>query len=205
MEIPMNVDVICGRKTCGKSTQVLVNPINEQVTHVVVAAEDFPNTEKMVPVEYITKTSPDWIKLNCTAKQFEKMEPFMETDFIQSGNVEFMLPLSEPYMVWPYTMYEAVPISLEKKHIPAGEVAIHRGTPVYATDGRIGKVDEFLVRPDTDNISHLVLREGHLWGQKDVSVSVDEIEKIKEDGVHLSINKKAVEGLPPIETKRKWK
>ena len=29
-------------------------------------------------------------------------------------------------------------------------------------------VDELLVDPENEHITHLVMREGHLWGQKDV-------------------------------------
>ena len=204
MEIPMNVNVICGAESCGNSTQLLINPVDEQVTHLVVAGKTFPNVERMVPVKYIADTSPDRIKLSCTPAEFADMEPFMETDFIESGNAGIVLPFGEPYMFWPYSRYETMPMPLEKKHIPAGEVAIHRGTPVIATDGRIGKVDEFLVYPTNDGISHLILREGHLWGRKDVIIPVSEIDKITDEGVYLKMDKRAVEVLPALPVERKW-
>jgi sporulation protein YlmC with PRC-barrel domain len=205
MEIPMNVDVICGTETCGSTTQLVINPINEKVTHLVVAGKDFPNIERMVPIKFIAETSSNWIKLNCTPTKLSAMEPFTETDFIDSGKVEIVLPFDEPYIFWPYGIYENVPMPLEKKHLPAGEVAIHRGSPVHAKDGKIGKVDEFLIDPKRDFITHLVLREGHLWGQKDVVISVEEIDRITDNGVYLKLDKKAVEALPAIAVKRKWK
>ena len=94
---------------------------------------------------------------------------------------------------------------LEHEHIPVGEVAIRRGTSVEATDGRIGKVDEFLVHPENDVITHLVLREGHLWGKKDVTIPVSEIDKIAEEAVYLKLDKKAVEALPTVPVRRNWK
>ena len=94
---------------------------------------------------------------------------------------------------------------LEHEHIPAGEVVIRRGTPVKATDGEVGKVDEFLVDPENNNISHLILREGHLWGKKDVTIPVSEIDKIAEDGVYLKLDKEAIETLPTVPVRRKWK
>ena len=185
MEIPLNKDVLCDGVICGRSTRLIVNPVNDQVTHLVVAEKDFPNPERMVPVAEIAETSHEWIKLRLDQTEFLKMQPFMETDFITADKNNVVVPLSEPYMYWPYSIYEAMPVLLEHANLPVGEVAMHRGTPVIATDGKIGKVDEFLVNPEKDYISHLILREGHLWGQKDVMIPVAEIEKITEDGVYL--------------------
>jgi hypothetical protein len=66
-------------------------------------------------------------------------------------------------------------------------------------------VDEFLVDPENDVITHLVLREGHLWGKKDVTIPVSEIKKIAEEAVYLKLDKKAIESLPTIPVNRKWK
>jgi hypothetical protein len=133
------------------------------------------------------------------------MEPFEETDFISAGQLESALPYDAPYLIWPYSMYETSPMALEREHIPAGEITIHRGTPVKATDGQIGKVDEFLVDPQNDIITHLVLRKGHIWGKRDVTIPVSEIEKIAEDGVYLKLDKKTLGKLPAIPVNRNWK
>jgi uncharacterized protein YrrD len=102
-------------------------------------------------------------------------------------------------------MYDAMPMPFEHEHIPAGEVAIRRGTPIKATDGQVGKVDEFLVDPENDVITHLVLREGHLWGKKDITIPVSEIKEITEEAVYLKLDKKTLEKLPAISVTRKWK
>ena len=93
----------------------------------------------------------------------------------------------------------------EHERIPTGEVVIRRGTHVKATDGDVGKVDEFLVDPENDVITHLILREGHLWGKKDVTIPVSEIDKIAEEAVYLKLDKKAIETLPTVPISRKWK
>jgi sporulation protein YlmC with PRC-barrel domain len=80
---------------------------------------------------------------------------------------------------------------------------VHRGARIHATDGAIGRVDEFLVNPANNRISHLVLREGHLWGQKDVTIPVAEIDHIDEDAVCLKLNKQQVGALPAIPVRRR--
>jgi sporulation protein YlmC with PRC-barrel domain len=205
MDIPINVDVLCAGKSCGRSTSLIINPVNEQVTHLVVSERAFPNIERLVPVNKILASTPNSIQLRCSQDDLSNTEAFQETDFIDSGRMKSALPFGVPYQVWPYSMYDAMPTPLEHEHIPAGEVVIHRGTPVKATDGQVGKVDEFLIDPENNSISHLVLREGHLWGKQDITIPVSEINKIAEDAVYLKLDKKAIEALPTIPVQRKWK
>lgn len=205
MDIPINVEVLCAGKECGRSTSLIINPVNERVTHFVVTEKAFPNIERLVPVDKILVSSPNSIQLRCSQTDLSDMDSFEETDFIEAGQLESSFPYSVPYEVWPYAMYEAMPMPFEHEHIPAGEVVIRRGTPVKATDGEVGKVDEFLVEPENNNISHLILREGHLWGKKDVTIPVSEIDKIAEDGVYLKLDKEAIETLPTVPVRRKWK
>lgn len=205
MDIPINVEVLCAGESCGRSTYLVVNPVNEHITHLVVTEKAFPNIERLVPVNKILASSPNSIQLRCSPTELSDMGTFEETDFIASGQLEVSLPYSVPYEVWPYAMYDAMPMPLEHEHIPAGEVVIRRGTSVKATDGDVGKVDEFLVDPENDAITHLVLREGHLWGKKDVTIPVSEIKKITEEAVYLKLDKKAIEALPTVPVNRKWK
>jgi len=205
MDIPINVEVLCAGKECGHSTYLVINPVSERVTHLVVAEKAFPNIERLVPVNKILASSPNSIQLRCSQTDLSAMDAFEETDFIESGKLETSLPYSVPYEVWPYAMYDAMPMPLEHERIPAGEVAIRRGTPVKATDGQVGKVDEFLVDPENDVITHLILREGHLWGKKDVTIPVSEIKKIAEEAVYLKLDKKAIETLPTVPVRRMWK
>jgi sporulation protein YlmC with PRC-barrel domain len=205
MDIPINVEVLCAGKSCGRSTSLVINPVNEQVTHLVVSERAFPNIERLVPVNKILASTPNSIQLQSGQNDLSNMDAFLETDFIDSGRMNSALPFDVPYQVWPYSMYDAMPMPLEREHIPAGEIVIHRGTPVKATDGQVGKVDEFLIDPENDNISHLILREGHLWGKRDVTIPVSEIEKIAEDAVYLKLDKEAIEALPTVPVQRKWK
>ncbi|HEX2037802.1 MAG TPA: PRC-barrel domain-containing protein [Chloroflexota bacterium] len=77
-------------------------------------------------------------------------------------------------------------------------MAVARGTTVEATDGTVGQVDDFVVDPATERITHLVLRKGHLWGTRDVTVPVDAISRIDELAVRLKLDKRAVGALPSV-------
>jgi hypothetical protein len=59
-----------------------------------------------------------------------------------------------------------------------------------------------LIDPGNDQITHLVMREGHLWGQKDVTIPVGQIDHYKGNTVYLKLNKRAIEALPAIPVRR---
>ena len=93
---------------------------------------------------------------------------------------------------------------MEQRQIPPGEMAVRRGTHVEATDGYVGRVDEFVVNPENGYISHLVMREGHLWGQKDVIIPLSAIGDTRDDTVFLKLDKHQIESLPTFPVHRRW-
>jgi hypothetical protein len=42
------------------------------------------------------------------------------------------------------------------------------------------------------------MREGHLWGQKDVSIPVSQIDHYQDNTVYLKLDKQSIEALPGI-------
>jgi len=75
-------------------------------------------------------------------------------------------------------------------------MAIHKGSHVFATDGRIGQVDDFLVKPENDIITHIVMKEGHLWDQREIAIPISFIKHIEDDSIYLKVDKASVEVLP---------
>jgi hypothetical protein len=65
-------------------------------------------------------------------------------------------------------------------------------------------VDEFLVDSETGHITHLVLREGHLWGKKDVAIPVSGVDHITEDTVYLKLDRHTIESLPAVPVRRQY-
>jgi sporulation protein YlmC with PRC-barrel domain len=172
------------------------------VTHFVMKEQWFPHVQRLVPMELVTESAPHLIQLRCTTKDLAGLDSFTETKFIQSEDPYHIYDMEECRQ-WPYVLPEDEMMPIEYERVPHGELAIHRGAHVRAKDGHVGRVDEFLVDPTNMHITHLVLREGHLWGQKDVTIPVSEIERLEEDTVYLKLNKHSVEELPSIPIRRR--
>jgi sporulation protein YlmC with PRC-barrel domain len=195
MDIPLNAEVSCLDGFCGKSTYLVLMPTNEEITHVVIQDESFPGTEYLVPIGQIAESTPESIRLNCSHDELSKMPVFNQVEFIASGLQGINGSFS---MLWPYATPGTDYIEIDNKHIPANELAIRRGARVEAADGHIGRVDEFLIDPMNNTITHLVLREGHLWGQKNITIPMSQIDRIEENTVWLKLDKKSIEALPAI-------
>ena len=85
--------------------------------------------------------------------------------------------------------------SVEGESIPPGELALGWGAVVEASDGPVGRVDEFIVDDQSGNIIQMVLREGHLWDHKEVIIPVSQFERIEADAVYLNMDKESVSQL----------
>jgi len=211
MEIPLQAQVECTDGLCGRSVCVLINPLINQVTHLVVKEDSSPNTEYVVAVDMISATITDMIRLRCTKAELEKMPPFVKTEYVEEkvyvGNIEGaggVYGMGSYYYI-PYVTPE-VTVQVPVKHlqIPPGELAVRRGTRVEATDGYVGKVDEFVVNSQTGHITYLVMREGHLWGAKNVIIPLSAMDDSGDDTLFLNIDKHQIEALPTFPVHRLW-
>lgn len=201
MKLPLNVDVHCSDGRCGRSTHIIFNPVTERVTHIVVKQGRKSQAERLVPVSWISETTPELILLNRTRDEVAALKTFHQTDFVQR-DVPHYAAEPEFTLLWPYRIPAKKMIAEKHRQIPAGELAVRRGARVRAIDGWVGRVDEFAVDPESGHITHLVLREGLPWDRRHVDIPVSAINRIEENVVHLKLNKASIEALPFIQLKR---
>jgi sporulation protein YlmC with PRC-barrel domain len=203
MDIPLNVHVHCSDGRCGRSTRVVLNPATEQLTHIVVRERGHSRIERMVPIELVANTAAEVIVLRCTKEEFLSLSSFHSTDFIYTEIPQYA---TDPKLtaIWPYVVPVKRIIDDTIERIPPGELAVRRGAKVLALDGQVGRVDEFIVGPKSGNITHLCLREGHLWGQVEICVPVSFIDHIEGNIVHLNVDKKTIESMPAVPVNRLW-
>ncbi len=195
MDVPVNATVECVDGRCGRSTYVILDPAKERVTHVVIEEAGLGGHEYLVPISLIADSTPEMIRLRCSADELHGMQPFLKREYLPGAEPFLMYPPGH-YMVWSTGISGGAPPVVEHSQLPAGELAVSRGARVEATDGKVGQVDEFLTDPVAQQITHLVLRQGHLWGQREVTVPADQIERIDNGVVYLKLDKKGIEALP---------
>jgi hypothetical protein len=92
MDIPIDVTVEWIDGTGGRSTAIILNPITEQVTHVVVREPGLIGVEHLVPIDLIQESSPQRLRLRCTTDELMAMQSFVSSQLI---------PLPPGYEAYP--------------------------------------------------------------------------------------------------------
>ena len=200
-DIPMKAKVVCSDGPCGQSTNVIINPVNYKVTHFALRDKSLPNNPtRLVPAGMVADVSPQQITLTCSKADVADMPPFIVTNFIPQSAPGYAYATGEAYHS-QYVLNDTAYDSVNEQEIPAGEVEVHSGMHVQATDGKVGKLDALVLDHDSGSITHLLLREGHLWGKKDVAIPVSDIKYSDGESVYIKLDKAAVKGLPAVPVK----
>ena len=201
-EIPLNTNVQCNDSACGQSTSVIINPVTHKVTHIVVQDESLPdNPTRLVPIDKVAVTTQNQITLSCTRADVAKMQPFFVTRFVAQSGPGQAYSSGDAYSA-QYVYNDTAYDSVQEEQIPQGELAVYLGMQVKASNGKVGKLDELVLDPKSGDITHLTMREGHLWGKKDVTIPVSAVDFVDDETIYLKIDKKAVKALPAVKVKR---
>jgi sporulation protein YlmC with PRC-barrel domain len=205
VQFKIGAEVSCTDGVCGQLTRVVVDPVAQAVTHLAVEPAHRQGLARLVPIDIASPTA-DGIRLDCTMADFEALDPAEETLFVP-GTRGYAVYGSEQVLSWPYYQLGDTVMFPDQEGlasqtvttdtVPLGEVAVQRGAHVHATDGPIGQVQGLVIDPANDHVTHVLLQEGHLWGRKQVAIPISVITEF-DDGIGLSISKREVEDLPPV-------
>jgi hypothetical protein len=156
------------------------------ITQLVVEPKHRSGLARFVPLDLVTgvDAGTGTITINCTEDQFEQLESAEETQYVPGSGA---YPLFGPtqFLAAPYYTSD---VSVEGDEVPftaatvtadaplpsPADVAVH-AVPVEAADGKVGEVDGLVIDPGTHQVSHVLLRQGHLWGRKEVAVPMSAV------------------------------
>ena len=218
MRLELGSPVRCSDDVFGEVADVVVDPIAKRVTHLVVQPHNRHGLARLVPIALADRgdhAQPE-IVLRCTVEEARRLAPVQEYAYLRLG--EF--PVNDPdwdvgvqdVLAMPYYgassfggySAELDPhVGITYDRVPKGEVEIRRSSRVTSSDGHdVGHVDGLLVDQD-EQITHLVLEHGHLWGHREVTIPIGAITKVATDTVTLSLSKDEVGALEPS-TVQRW-
>ena len=206
MDLPARAQVYGGGAHLGHATTLVIDPVSKTVTHLAVRAGGLLGSERLVPISAVQATHKNRIDLKCDEAAFKKFPHFTETQFIDLDDMPF-----DDYghwegagMSWPYASVELEHLPVGVDLVPPGECAVTRGMRVDASDGRVGQVDEFAVEPQSGHISHLIMRDRHVFSRRDIFVPVSDIREIGDEHVLLKLSKHEVAQLESLPVRRLW-
>lgn len=189
MDIELGTPVFGPEGRLGAIEAIVMHPSEERVTHLVVRHGHLFSTSKVVPIEAVAASSEErtWVRLNQDA--FDRLPDFLKQHYTNEPPESMGEPfrhLAPTGVLWPSTLvgwYLPAEVSEPTSHLdenlPPGELSLKAGTEVFATDGKVGRVEEVRVDPATGRASALVVRRG-LFFHRDVSLPIDWVAEIGE-------------------------
>jgi sporulation protein YlmC with PRC-barrel domain len=158
----------------GRIDRVVVNPASSEVTHLVLKKGILPE-DKVVPMGRVDAGTDEGVILRGDEAELEYLPAFEEKHFVEAGGPDvpeaaaagsLNLVLGPGYVqpsagaMGAARRRSAVEVT---RNIPDGTVALKAGASVVAADSRkVGRVEQFRIRPGTDEVSELVIAQGLL-------------------------------------------
>jgi hypothetical protein len=191
LDLALSAPVATADGPIGRTEHIIIDPSLGRATHLVVRETELPNTLRLVPEKYVAKAEPDGISLSISRKRFETLREYIQTEYLPPS---FFLSLAAK----EHCKLPMAPSgwTVERLATPEGSVALVGHETVLATDGKVGRVDGVLTDHASGRVTHLLLRQGHLWGAREVQVPAGLVARYEEGQVVLSVDKAAVGALP---------
>lgn len=168
----------------GRLTGLVCDPTTNEITHLVVNADDVPGSERLVPIDRLADADEHRLTLAMSRPQFFHLKT-LETVRSLPGDAA-----NEPSQLADHAMTFAL-----HERIPNSDLALRRGTKVVDRRGhRLGHVHSFVIDPRSHDVTHLTLQRGHLFGHQDVTIPFTDIDVMTEDAIHLRVDADAVAG-----------
>jgi hypothetical protein len=209
-EFTLGARANCSDGFCGVLSRTILDPAARTVTHLAIGPKHGAEG-RLVPIDLAESTGGE-IRLRCTLEEFGRLDPAEETELAEGGygggygqaeaiqgygNVGGMgVGGSVSGMGIGMGLGHGTPLVVEHA-VPLGETEVERHESVHAVDGQIGQVEGFVVDPADHKVTHILLKEGHLWGRRQVAIPVSAVASV-DAGIRLNITKKQVEDLPPL-------
>ena len=145
IDLPTKAQVQCADGIAGQSIYIIGNPINNEITHLVIQTYLPPFHEYLVPIDEIDESTGDWIKLKCTRDGLNEMEPFEFEEYIRTQLPGYLrwdgVPAIPGITTEPVTAF----IPIKRRNVPQDELVLRHDAIVNATDGYVGRVDKLLI------------------------------------------------------------
>jgi sporulation protein YlmC with PRC-barrel domain len=217
MRLEIGIRVGCTDGVYGELADIVIDPLERRVTHLVVQPEHGEGEARLVPIQLAKGRGEEQreIELECTLDEAQGFESVHEAAYLRLGERPAEDPdwdvgvedvLAMPYYAGsgegPYPAALDSHVTMYYDRVPKGEVEVRRASAVISADDHaLGEVDGFVVDAD-EHITHFVLERGHLWGRKEVTIPIGAVARVESDAVHVALSKDEVGALPAVRVGR---
>lgn len=205
MLLKFGTDVLthAGKKV-GELESVILDPCTEEITHLIVKKGFLLSKNKMVPISLVADSNDQRMKLHEFEGEIDDLQDYQETHFIP---IENYINKEVDGKIIPLLFYTPLPtatthanhpatVPIVKENLSTDKESLEEGMNVVALDNqKVGGVEEVILHPSTDRVTHLLVSKGLLFKHKFL-IPAEWVKEIKESAVHLYVDSKVIEKLP---------
>lgn len=197
--------------------QVVIDPKNKQVTHLVAKKGFILTTDKVIPISLVMNATEDSIKLYDFEGRFEDFDDFIELHYVKAKRENVTNPALEEDDEGVIPLYAYLPAGgvapgfvpvirypdgMETKvvkNIPEDEENIPEGAKVLGLEGEhVGNVSEVIIQPTSNQVTHFVVSKGLLFST-DKLIPSAWVRGYDSNELKLVVDSTIIEGLPAYE------
>jgi hypothetical protein len=134
------------------------------------------------------------VRLNCSADDFANLDAAEEKHTVSETSFGYF-HMTTGGVAIPAVGRGEVTID---ETVPFGEVDVHGGDRVRASDGEIGHVEGLIIDRSDRRVTHVLLQQGHVWGHKRVAIPIDAVTRVAAD-LEVGLTKHQVHDLPSVD------
>jgi uncharacterized protein YrrD len=196
--------------------QVVIDPSKDEVTSLIAKKGFLFTEDKVIPISLVMGSTDEYIKLYNFEGSFDDLDDYIEVHYVKADKGgkyglhkkdEDNLPplIAYPPMgnmgvgFVPSIYYPEQTVPKKIKNTAGNTVDISRNARVIGLSGdHIGDVEEVIVNPNSDRITHFVISKGLVFNEEKLIPS-SWVRGFDSNQLKLVVNSKIVEQLPEYE------
>ncbi|MEX1295726.1 MAG: PRC-barrel domain-containing protein [Candidatus Limnocylindrales bacterium] len=207
LEVTKNTDVYTADdRHVGSVDRIVLDPVTQQLTHVVVRKGIFFPEDKLIHFEDISTATPERINLR-QGVDAAQLDPFVEHHFVTVDETDlpegdlvydpgFVSAWYGPIGVAP-PMHRDALLSVSERNIPDRLLALEAGSPVLSSDHEVVGHLERVLATDDGRPTHLVIEDDGLSLDRR-AMPIGWVGEITEEGIALGVTAHMVEAVVPL-------
>ncbi len=209
MNLEIGAEVLGPDGKLGTLTQIVIEPLGERVTHVIVERGGLHPWEKVVPTDTLTHTENARVWTTLSLSEMEALPDFLSLSHSETAPAmptEVPLADLQPVgLLWPSNVlgwylpsHQSRTPAPPQANLPPGSHGLKSGTEVHCRDGMVGHLDEVVYDQASGRATGMIIRKGFFFA-RELEAPIDWVEAIN-DTIRLRVS---CDEVPPRRRRRR--
>lgn len=200
----IGMDIICTDGKAGKVVKVVIDPHTKLITDLIVEKGFLQKLDRVIPVEQVIDVRVEGVFLAISSRELENYPEYRDEAFaaFDPALLDEMDYYPGEVDMWTLRYGQALaghasvrPVITQRFHrgVDPDRAVVGRGTRVSNRIETIGYIDHLLVDKESEEITHLVIRQGLLPFRAIIPISL--VKEVGDQTVYVPLSRKQLKKL----------